>query len=206
VLVASYASYERYQRKQAETWEHMALLRARAIAGEIDGAQQLLERVREPVLSKRSNPWEYIAELRERVETERSVVSKTTFSLKTGRGGLMDVDFLASGGMLEQPIRSFPTIPSVPAMLKAAVAGADSGRLLADYRLLRLVESRARWAAGRAVDDIQTDDGELDLLAELVEPGSLGVDLRGRLDAARDRIRASFESVIAAGSISALTT
>lgn len=205
VLVTSYSSYERYQRERAEVWEHMALLRARAIAGEIENAQRLLERVREPVLSEKTNPWEYIAELRERVETQRSVVSDRAFSLKTGRGGLMDVDFLATGGVLEQPSLRFPPIPSIPAMLQTVAQGTKLERLLGDYRLLRLVESRARWAAGRAVDDIQTEENDLDLLAELVEPGTRGVELCRALDAARDRIRATFESVTQAGSISALT-
>ncbi len=204
VLVSSYSSYERYQRKQAEIWEHMALLRARGIAGEMDSLQQLLDRVRRPVLTRACHPWEYIVELRERVETERSVVSRTAFSLKTGRGGLMDVDFLASGGLLEQPILSFPPIPSVPAMLKTIMQGARLGQLLGDYRFLRLVESRARWAAGRAVDEIQTDANDLDVLAELVEPGTSGEELEQRLEATRTRIRAAFELVASTGTISAL--
>ncbi|MGE4606013.1 MAG: hypothetical protein AAEJ52_04655, partial [Myxococcota bacterium] len=205
VLVTSYSSYERYQREQAETWEHMALLRARTIAGEMDSAQQVLERVREPVLTRESNPWDYIAELRERVETERSVVSDTALSLKTGTGGLMDVDFLASGGLLERPGRSFPPIPSVPAMLQTLARSARLSQLLQDYRFLRLVESRARWAAGRGVDEIRTDTTDLDLLGELVEPGTSGVEMRQELDAARSRIRATFESVTSARTISALT-
>jgi glutamine synthetase adenylyltransferase len=90
-------------------------------------------------------------------------------------------------------------------LLEAVVQGTDPAKLLGDYRLLRLVESRARWTAGRAVDEIQTNESDLDLLAELVEPGSRGVDLRRTLDAARKRIRAEFESVVSAGSISALT-
>ena len=68
VLVTSFAGFERYQLEQAETWEHMALLRARAIAGHTEAAQEILDRVRADVLGRDLEPWPYIADLRARAE------------------------------------------------------------------------------------------------------------------------------------------
>ena len=108
-------------------------------------------RVRARVLEHHPPAWLEIAEIRGRVEKERRTPAGA-LSLKTGPGGLMDVDFLAGGALLERPPAAYPEIPSGPAMLRAAHPGAASEALLADYTLLRRVEAAARWAAGRAVD------------------------------------------------------
>ena len=204
VLVASFDGFERYQLESAEKWEHMALLRSRAIAGHTQIAQRTLDRVRQKLLTRTTEPWGYIAELRARVERERSRTSGDAMALKTGRGGLMDVDFLAKGALLELKSERFPPLPSVPAMLNSVVQGRHIEPLLDDYEFLRLVESRARWIAGRGVDEVNTDEDKVELLAELVDAGIESAALLAELATARDRIRACFKAVIERGSISAL--
>ena len=71
MLVTSYAGFESYQTDAAQTWEHLAMLRARPIAGERDGAAEHLERVRVEVCGGQT-PWPELAELRERVAQERA--------------------------------------------------------------------------------------------------------------------------------------
>lgn len=200
-LVTSFAAFERYQCEQAATWEHVAMLRARPIAGDAERAAETLARVRARVLDHHPSAWTEIAEVRGQVEKERSARAGA-LSLKTGPGGLMDVDFLAGGALLERPPAAYPEIPSVPAMLRAAHPGAASEALLADYTLLRRVEAAARWAAGRAVDAL--DEQALPVAAALTEPGLTGSALRVRLEAARARVRAAWTRVTEAGSIEAL--
>ena len=205
VLVTSFDRFESYQLENAETWEHMALLRARPIAGKRDGAQKMLENVRQKVLASSTNPWNYIEELRARVERERARPSEHTVALKTGRGGLMDVDFLAAGGVLEVRPDRFPLVPSVPSMLNTVAQGSRVAQLLEDYALLRLVESRARLIAGRSVEDARTDGDELALLGELVDPDIEPAALIEEIAETQGRIRTAFESVIERGAISALS-
>jgi len=205
VLVTSFDSFERYQLENAEIWEHMALLRARAIAGQREDAQNLLEEVRQKVLARSDKPWSYVKELRAMVERERARPSEHTIALKTGRGGLMDVDFLAAGGVLEVRPGRFPFLPSVPALLDTIAQGSRVAQLLDDYALLRLVESRARWIAGRSVDDARTDGGEFALLSELVDPEIAPSALLEAISEAQRRIRATFESVLERDGISALS-
>jgi hypothetical protein len=84
----------------------------------------------------------------------------------------------------------------------AAAGGAESGAaLLADYHWLRQVEACARWAAGRSVERLPDD---LAVVAELVEPGLRPEALREQVAAARTRIRAGYDRVVARGSIAAL--
>ena len=204
MLVTSFEAFERYQMEKAETWEHLAILRARPIAGDTDRVTGVLERVREHVFSLGESPWAHLSQLRARVERERGVESSASVALKTGAGGLMDVDFLAGGGLIERGTDSYPALPSVRAMLRACVAGSRVDALLQDYRLLRIVEARARWIAGRAVEALEADGDELPLIAELVEPGLGAADLLERIQVARHRTRAVFDEVVEADSITAL--
>lgn len=206
VLVTSFDSYERYQLEQAETWEHLALLRSRAIAGDTTEAQRRLDRARAPILARDSEPWAYIADLRQRVERERTRSREGTASLKTGPGGLMDVDFLATGGLVEVADRVLPALPSAPAMLLAAVQGRGVDRLVDDYQFVRRVESRARWMAGRGVEDAPVSGAAGETLAALVAPGTDAEALAQRLVETQARIRAAWDAVVQAGTIRALAS
>ena len=204
MLVTSYDAFERYQTGTAETWEHLAMLRARAIAGDVRDGEAVLARVRTEVLQHRFAPWPLLAELRDRVERERAPESKDAIALKTGPGGLMDVDFLAGGGLLERGTSDYPEKPSVEAMLRACVNGSRVDRLIADYDLLRSIEARARWIAGRGVEQLQTQPQSIAILAELVLPGLSPAALLERVGSAQTGIREAWSSVVAAASIAAL--
>jgi len=201
MLVASFAGYERYQTRGAATWEHLAMLRARPIAGALEEAAAGLRGVRAAVIPCAKPPWAELAELRQRVVDERARGDDGAAAFKTGVGGLMDVDFVAGGGVLERGAARFPELPSVRALLSAAAPPGAGEELLSDYQLLRRVEACARWVAGRAVERLP---GELTMIAELVETGLAPEALRERVAAARRRIRAAYDRVIALGSIAGL--
>jgi glutamate-ammonia-ligase adenylyltransferase len=203
-LVTSFEAFERYQCDTAQTWEHLAMLRARPIAGAVPRAQQILDRVRARVLSGGGRPWKPLAQLRRRVVAERAQESGSAISLKTGPGGLMDVDFLAGGALLERGTEDFPTLPSVAAMLRAAARGDRVDRLLADYRFLRIVEARARWVAGRAIEALDTASEGLGAVAALVEPGMAPGSLLEEIASARRGIREAYDAVIEADTIDAV--
>jgi hypothetical protein len=67
------------------------------------------------------------------------------------------------------------------------------------------VESRARWVAGRPVEDARTDGDELALLAELVDPNIEPAALFESITEAQKRIRTAFESAVEHSTISALS-
>jgi glutamate-ammonia-ligase adenylyltransferase len=203
-LVTSLDAFERYQTEQAQIWEHMALLRSRVIAGSLEQGQATLDRVRMRVIAASEAPWAYLVDLRKRVHAERGRESATSAAIKTGRGGLMDVDFLAQGGLLERGIARFPELPTLPALLQACCRGPRSQAIARDYAWLRLVEARARWLAGRSVEAVELDEPGGSVVAELVEPGLRADALGERIGLARARIAAAFDEVAAAGTIDAL--
>ena len=206
MLVTTLAGFERYQCEQAQTWEHVAMLRARPLAGDEEDARRALARVRNRVLEGHPPPWPDLVAIRRRVEEERADTGSGDIHFKTGAGGLMDVDFLAGGGLLETHPDRLPEHPSVPEMLRAAVSGPGVEQLLEDYALLRRAEAAARWSAGRPVESISTQGEELAVVAELVAPGEGGDALATGLSSAQERIRSAYDAVVAAGSINALAS
>jgi glutamate-ammonia-ligase adenylyltransferase len=205
MLVTTLGAFERYQCERAQTWEHVALLRARAIAGGIEAAETALHRVRTHVMGEHPAPWAELSEIRHRVESERGGdQTGERLRFKTGGGGLMDVDFLAGGALLERHPEDYPAFPSVPAMLRTAARGPRIDGLLVDHALLRRVEANARWIAGRGVESLPNDPETLAVAAELLEPGLPGPELHQRVSAALGRIRRAYRQVVDAGTIAAL--
>lgn len=204
VLVTTLDSFARYQRESAQTWEHLALMRARAIAGAVSRAAPVLAAVQAAVAG-RGAPWTEVAEMRRKVEQQRAQDDAGRIALKTGAGGLMDVDFLAAGAMLEcgAEVRR-PEIPGNAALLRASAPGGETDRLLEAYALLRRIEACARWVSGRALETLEVTGEGYAMIEALAAPGDSPGTLVERVRAARSEIRSAFERVVDAGSIRAL--
>ncbi|MFZ7125136.1 MAG: bifunctional [glutamate--ammonia ligase]-adenylyl-L-tyrosine phosphorylase/[glutamate--ammonia-ligase] adenylyltransferase [Desulfobacterales bacterium] len=95
-LVSHINAYEAYLAERAWTWEHQALIRARAVVGD-QSLREAFEAVRRRVLAV-SRPVdrlrEEVAGMRERLRAERGGSEGNTFDLKQGPGGIMDIEFL----------------------------------------------------------------------------------------------------------------
>jgi glutamate-ammonia-ligase adenylyltransferase len=97
MLVTSVDAFRRYQFEEAWTWEHQALLHARAVAGDPQ-LMACVEAVRNEVLQgavRREDLREQVAQMRERMRRELSAAKPGQFDLKQDRGGVADIEFLA---------------------------------------------------------------------------------------------------------------
>ncbi len=95
-LMTGIDAFERYQRQEAWTWEHQALLRARAVAGDADLCQSF-EAVRRGVLCEavhRDVLRADVAEMRQRMRRELSKAGAGEFDIKQDDGGIADIEFL----------------------------------------------------------------------------------------------------------------
>lgn len=205
-LVTTMEAFGDYQARDAALWEHLALMRARVIAGESERAQPALDALRARVSGRGESVWPGVADMHQRVIRERGREKKGAIPLKAGRGGLMQFEFLATGALLEKGSGQLgPAAPATLAMLeRCAPANGRSAQVQAAYALLCEVEACARWRAGRAVESVPSDAASLDLIADLVEPGLSSRALLERLEAARNEIATAFEAVTSAHSIDAL--
>lgn len=97
LLVTNIEAFAAYQRSEAWTWEHQALLHARAVAG-APALRQTFETVRLDVLRhhvRRETLREDVRAMRERMRRELGGAGPGRFDLKRDAGGIGDVEFLA---------------------------------------------------------------------------------------------------------------
>jgi len=97
LLVTNIEAFADYQRREAWTWEHQALLHARAVAGSPQLCARF-ERVRLEVLCqhvRRDSLREEVRNMRERMRKELSAGDAARFDIKQDPGGIADIEFLA---------------------------------------------------------------------------------------------------------------
>ena len=103
LLVTSINAFAEYQQREAWTWEHQALLHARAVAGATTLRAQF-EAVRLEILAdhvRRETLREEVRDMRERMRKELSKGRPATaesagqFDIKQDPGGIADIEFLA---------------------------------------------------------------------------------------------------------------
>jgi glutamate-ammonia-ligase adenylyltransferase len=104
-------AFEEYQRNEAWTWEHQALLHSRWVAGDATVGTGF-ERVRREVLTSsvrlESLRGDIVA-MRERMRAEHARPHPGSFDLKQDRGGISDIEFLAQYWVLRH-VRAHPAL------------------------------------------------------------------------------------------------
>jgi len=92
-LAAAFDGFVRYQEQEAWTWEHLALTRARAIAGPDSLRARVTEAIRRVLMQPRdpAKLFKDVAEMRARMAAEHAAGSR--WDVKHARGGLIDVEF-----------------------------------------------------------------------------------------------------------------
>ncbi|HEX2762391.1 MAG TPA: bifunctional [glutamate--ammonia ligase]-adenylyl-L-tyrosine phosphorylase/[glutamate--ammonia-ligase] adenylyltransferase [Allosphingosinicella sp.] len=126
MLAVSLESFERYQRDQAWTWEHMALTRGRPVFGSPGGRAALAEVIR-ATLDRRRDAERLIADaVRMRADMEAHKPAHGPFDIKLGPGGLVDLEFAVHVLQLRHRIGLHAHLEDALAELeRAGFVGAD---------------------------------------------------------------------------------
>ncbi|TVR49243.1 MAG: bifunctional [glutamate--ammonia ligase]-adenylyl-L-tyrosine phosphorylase/[glutamate--ammonia-ligase] adenylyltransferase [Puniceicoccaceae bacterium] len=163
-LVPTLAAYEKYHQTSAQPWEHQLLTRARFIQGSRDVREEW-ESFRERLLFSAPPASDFVAELwkmRLRVQKERDVVDPPEHAFKTGRGGLVDFEFLVQIMQLlhgaDQPRLRSPSTRT--GLRRLTEAGLLPGSCLDDYSFLKAVEIHLRRDAHAAVSVLPPSERE----------------------------------------------
>jgi glutamate-ammonia-ligase adenylyltransferase len=101
LLVNNLKGFERYQQEDAWIWEHQALVRARAIAGDAETMAKF-EQIRRKTLSQPRDIEKLkpaIIEMRDKMRQQLDKSGKQ-FDLKQGKGGIVDIEFIVQYGVL----------------------------------------------------------------------------------------------------------
>ena len=197
-IASNLDGFVRYQTTEAWTWEHMALTRARAIAGS-PALMAAAETAVRDILTSQRDPRKLladVADMRQRMAKEHP--GKSPWNVKHRPGGMVDIEFLAQYLQLLHA----PRTPSVlaanttDALDRLADAGAlvraEADRLIDAMRLWRRLQGFLRLTTGGAFDPKTASEGVKRALAAAGGAADL-VDLEaktaGAAAAARDLYR-----------------
>jgi glutamate-ammonia-ligase adenylyltransferase len=93
MLTVSLDAFERYQREQAWTWEHMALCRARPLFGSDEAKARASVVIRSILCVPRDHAGVAAEAAKMRAEIERHKPPRGPLDVKLGPGGLVDLEF-----------------------------------------------------------------------------------------------------------------
>jgi glutamate-ammonia-ligase adenylyltransferase len=103
LLVSRFDAFERYQRDEAWTWEHQALVRARGICGDPEIIERV-EALRRDILCTARDAAALAREvtaMREKMRRHAGVAADgDEFDLKQGCGGIVDIEFMVQYAVL----------------------------------------------------------------------------------------------------------
>jgi glutamate-ammonia-ligase adenylyltransferase len=202
-LARSLESMENYYAGFGETWERIALIKARGIAGSRELAYDFL-RLHQPfIYPKSATPdlLEEIANIKHRIERDVVGPEKLDRDVKLGRGGIRDIEFIVQTLQLIHGARN-PFLQE-PSMLKALRALRELDLLPHDevlaldnaYRFLRRVEHRLQIEAEQQTHTVPDEPDPLSRLARSLRFSSV-TDFTAALHNRMGSVRPIFQRII----------
>ena len=202
-LARSLESMENYYAGFGETWERIALIKARGIAGSRELAYDFL-RLHQPFVYPRSptpDLLEEVANIKHRIERDVVGPEKLDRDVKLGRGGIRDIEFVVQTLQLIHGARN-PFLQE-PSMLKALRALRELNLLPPDevlaldtaYRVLRRVEHRLQIEAEQQTHTVPDEPDPLSRLARSLRFSSAS-DFTAALQNRMGSVRPIFKRII----------
>ncbi|UVF78403.1 bifunctional [glutamine synthetase] adenylyltransferase/[glutamine synthetase]-adenylyl-L-tyrosine phosphorylase [Gordonia mangrovi] len=148
-LTRTLESHLAYYRRWAKTWEFQALLKARAMTGDLQLAADYVDAV-SPMVWTAAEREDFVTEVQAMRRRVESLVPEELRdrNLKLGSGSLRDVEFAVQllqmvHGRVDEDIREKATVDALTALTAGGYVGRDDGaNLNASYQFMRALEHR----------------------------------------------------------------
>jgi glutamate-ammonia-ligase adenylyltransferase len=202
-VAVSFAAFENYYAGEAETWEHLALTRARVVWATSEAFAQAAQgaiaaNLRRP--RDRARTAADVREMRELMERERP--PKGPWDLKLSPGGLVDIEFAAQFLQLVHAAGGGPLAQNTAEALAAFEAAklAPAGPLEALQKAWKLQQDLTQLLKVALEDDANPADEPPAFRALLARAGGARDfrSLNARLAAARAAARKAYETLVTA--------
>lgn len=181
-LVSSLSSFREYHRTTSKLWEKQALIKARPVTGPAELQEDVTRIVRECIVGTELTD-DDVAEmdrLRGRMQTELAQEDELHVDLKTGHGGLVDVEFFVQGNILRH-VKRHPkilchnTLEAIAALYRSGILDEEFYSTLDfGYRFLSNLEDRLRIMEHRSVNRMPLQGEKLRGLARRLGYGDDG--------------------------------
>lgn len=205
-LVVSEEALFKYHSGPTLVWERQALTRARAVAGDMGFGRGIVSGLWEILYSKplTAADVEEMLRIRKRMEVEIAKEDAGRYNIKTGSGGIVDIEFLVQAlqlryGSTNPALRTSYTQKALLRLRRAGFIPEDGFRFLSGaWSFMRLIETRQRIVHDRPEGYLVRGSEELITLAK--RTGYSGPDAAERLlkDYAgfAERVRDSYSMVL----------
>ncbi len=211
-LVTSLSAYEAYHQESAQLWERQALTRARVVVGP-EELKNKIEDINHHIIYERELDVQFAREeirrLRSRMEGEIARENATHFNIKTGRGGMVDVEFLVQyfqllHGRNHKKLCGPNTLRTLEVLDGTGlIEPGDATRLIEGYRFLRRMENKLRLIHDQSVNQLEGDRVSLEKLARRLRypagPKRPDIALLDDYQQHTESIRSIFEKYLGGG-------
>jgi glutamate-ammonia-ligase adenylyltransferase len=197
-VATHFESFSKYQRNEAWTWEHMALTRARVVAGDQAFAKEIAAEI-DAILALPRDRNKVIADAAEmRAVLEKEKPPRDPWNLKLVPGGLIDLEFIAQVAVLDSGIvgdRSTATA-QILARLSPDFAPLQARQDLCDaYRLYAALTQIIRLCVTGPFERDDAPPGLLDLVLQQTDLPDFGV-LEAHLRETAHKVREHFDLLL----------
>ncbi len=167
-LVTSYDSFKRYHEESAQIWERQSLIRAVPAAGDMRLGAKLKRLIKRIVYEYpiSVNFHEEIKHMRERMEKEIAQETPKKLNIKTGKGGLVDIEFIVQMlqlryGKKHKEIRVQNTAGALAALKGAGLILENEYKSLKDgLYFFKKMENQLRLLHNLSINDLYGRDFE----------------------------------------------
>ncbi|MFZ4895806.1 bifunctional [glutamine synthetase] adenylyltransferase/[glutamine synthetase]-adenylyl-L-tyrosine phosphorylase [Plantibacter sp. Mn2098] len=195
-LVRTLESHIVYYDRWAKSWEFQALLKARAMAGDLELGGRYIAALQPKVWDSASREGFVgsVQRMRERV-TENIPPEDVHYQLKLGPGGLRDIEFTVQllqlvHGQADDTVRQRSTLQALDGLATAGYIGrAEAGEFAGDYRVLRVLEHRLQLTRLHRTHLMPRDEPSLRALARASTLATSADGLTTRWEATKHEVR-----------------
>ncbi|MDP7603487.1 MAG: bifunctional [glutamine synthetase] adenylyltransferase/[glutamine synthetase]-adenylyl-L-tyrosine phosphorylase, partial [Alphaproteobacteria bacterium] len=171
----SMAAAETYYESVGQNWERAALIKARAVAGDIAAGQGFLDRIAPFIWRKHLDfaAIEDIHSIKRQIHSHRGHrrIAVAGHNIKVGRGGIREIEFFAQtqqliAGGRDRSLRVADTCGALRALTaNGSLAAPVTEEMIAAYEFLRRLEHRMQMVADEQTQELPADLAGLDRLA-----------------------------------------
>lgn len=176
-VATSLDSFVEYQNNKAWVWEHLALTRARVVAGDT-GLRERIATVRRDVLGKAQDRVKIsteVGEMRDRI-AKLKIEKPHNWPVKKPLGGVLDLELLAqSFSLLDNGNNRRPLDQLRHALAQGAITPDDADRLTTSLNLFSKIEHLKRLLGVESFDTRDLSDAAIELFTKTTRIGSVGL-------------------------------
>jgi glutamate-ammonia-ligase adenylyltransferase len=205
-LAISVLAAETYYESLGQNWERAAMIKARTIAGDIEAGDAFIQHLR-PFVWRKSLDFAAIQDIhsiKRQIHAHRGggTVAINGHDIKTGRGGIREIEFFAQTQQLiwggrEPSLRTSRTIAAIRELVGHGLVDVDAADALNDaYEFLRRVEHRLQMQRDEQTQTLPAEDEGIATLGAFcgyADADAFRADLLHHLETVQGHYGALFE-------------